>query len=549
MKHLLALFVASAIVLTSMLVQSSAAQLPDAPIVLDNGSGGCTPTTEICGDGIDQDCNGSDARCPGTDGDWDGVAQGVDCDDNNRHIYPGVYVSCSATCGQGTKLCQSSGSYSTCSCTPLCEAKGSGRCYYVSKLTGSDTNSGTFDKPLKTYLRFNPGNPAGSQISLQAGDVVYLMSGLYTENYSYENVQTAIYLNGRRGTSSTPIVVKAYPGAHPVISPSVNAYGVYLINDQYVTFDGIEIAGTYGAGVIIYESSYIEMRNMWVHDTDGLDNNNVAGFYINTVDHFTLDHSLVHDNYDRTNEDTGGEKTENSRNIVLFEGGNAKLSYNVVFQTPPITASKTGGCITYKHGQQVAGGTFEVDHTVLWNCFFHSIGTSTYNGNFHHNLILNSDQIHLKNLGGTTNIKDNVFQFNTIVGGRGLAYLPSQAGTGNFGLLTFKKNLVVDNGSYNSDIGGIIAIDPYGTDDFYSSVVSGNMLSFSSNCYYNPNQTAMFGLFSYNYGTNMSAGGLYDFATWRSKGYDSGSSVTNPQLDSNFVPQASTCSAFGRYAK
>ncbi len=51
--------------------------------------------TEICEDGIDQDCNGVDQSCPEIDGDGDGwlVSQG-DCNDADFNIHPGAAEIC-----------------------------------------------------------------------------------------------------------------------------------------------------------------------------------------------------------------------------------------------------------------------------------------------------------------------------------------------------------------------------------------------------------------------------------------------------------------------
>ncbi len=55
--------------------------------------------TEVCGDGIDQDCNGTDLSCDCADADSDGhqdaACGGDDCDDTNADIHPGATEVCS----------------------------------------------------------------------------------------------------------------------------------------------------------------------------------------------------------------------------------------------------------------------------------------------------------------------------------------------------------------------------------------------------------------------------------------------------------------------
>lgn len=527
------------------------ADLPEAPVILDAGPGGCIPTDEICGDGVDQDCNGSDVQCPGSDGDRDGYAQGQDCDDTNRKVYPGISVPCSTTCGQGTKTCQADGSFTECSCTPLCEARGNGRCYYVSKLTGNDSNPGTFSQPWKTFLNFvwyyaeqdRPPN----WIQLKAGDVVYLMSGLYSETFLHSGERRALYFRNLHGTADAPIVVKAYPGAHPVIAPDVQVFPVYLLQSTYFLIEGLEVVRGWQNGVRFEEGGHHELRNMWVHDIDGVDNNNVAGICFQSTEGVTVHHSVIHDNYDRTNADTGGRRTGNSRNVVLFGGGNNRLHHNVVFQTPDINADKTGSCIAYKHSATIPESTFEVDYNVLWNCAMVSIGGGTFGHRVHHNLIINSEFMEIKDFGGPTHNRDNIIEYNTFVGTSALYYAPTDT-WGPIGDLTFRYNIVVDDFSSYGTERGIVTMYPYGSDAIYDQSVTPSKLTFGPNCYFNPSTTPKWSIFAAG-GSYGSKGGVWDLGTWQSMGFDTQSNIIDPQLDSNQIPQNAQCQSFGWFAQ
>ena len=82
---------------------------------------------EVCGDGIDQNCDFADESCC-EDKDNDGVnaqtdlcPSGVDCDDNNANVYPGA----DEVCGDGIDQ-NCSGADEECPCETSCDGKACG---------------------------------------------------------------------------------------------------------------------------------------------------------------------------------------------------------------------------------------------------------------------------------------------------------------------------------------------------------------------------------------------------------------------------------------
>jgi hypothetical protein len=330
-----------------------------------------------------------------------------------------------------------------------------------------------------------------------------------------------------------------------VFSAEIQANAIRLYQSAFLVLEGLEVAQSYKSGVVLNGTTDSELRNLWVHDIDGVDNDNLAGIYLVDHNNVRIHHSLIHDNYDRTNSDTGGNKTENSRNIVLFSGGTVRIDHNVIFQSPPITDLKRGGvCITYKHAAKIAGAIFEVDHNILWNCSSQSIGSGSPGTRIHHNLILDSDPIRFADFGGPTYLQDMRVENNTIIRGYGLSYQATTA-WGPIGLTTVRRNIISDVYPYGADFRGMHRIDPYGSNTLYTDVVQGGKLSFLENCYYNPNYSLSFALFSANTTSTNNLGGTYTFSGWQGIGYDTTSVNTNPTFDTSFTPQSPACAPYG----
>lgn len=137
----------------------------------------------------------------------------------------------------------------------------SGKNYYVST-NGSDNYPGTIDKPFATWQK-------GFDFA-SAGDTVYIRGGMYYPNGVIgSRVFSGVYINRKKGTSSDPINIWAYPGETPVLdcrnmTQKGARVGIYLYNADYWHLKGLSItrvdqdpSGDYTAnGIKIYSGNF-----------------------------------------------------------------------------------------------------------------------------------------------------------------------------------------------------------------------------------------------------------------------------------------------------
>jgi hypothetical protein len=442
--------------------------------------------------------------------------------------------------------------------------------YYIDAAAGDDANPGSAEAPWKSYLNIvsyycgEPNQPPPAWCTsdtpppqwhrLQPGDTVHFRPGEYSATYRYQDSGDfqGLFLRGAHGTAEAPIRLIGEPGAvlNARAPDGDELRAVYLLQSAHIRIEGFEITG-YGRGINVSESDDVVIAHNWIHDVDGIDNNNVAGLEVSSSSQVDVRDNLIHDNFDRTNADTNGRKTENSRNVVLFSNrGPVRFHHNKLLQTPPTTADKTGAGIIVKHG---GDGTFEADHNVVVRAWGVSIGSGNADSSVHHNLILDGGPIQFEDFGGRTNLENERIWNNTLVdraapepAGGGLGYHPSNSYTPP-GDLTFTGNIVYDTRSYNIDR-GVLEIDEYGPDGVYRDVIEGGKLHINHNLYFNPNTALQFNLFNATGGPFGELGCACDWTAWRGLGFDQNSVNADPQFDDSFLAAQPAASGLGWYA-
>jgi parallel beta-helix repeat protein len=194
--------------------------------------------------------------------------------------------------------------------------------YYVSALTGSDSNNG-----LTTTTAFRTIQKAADLTN--PGDIVYIMDGVYSEAKVLFSIHASVLYISRSGNENAYITYKNYPGHRPKISGINCRWNCVRIRANYIRFEGIELEGpnqniTYEEARAMYDyyvttppasrdwhligtmntnglslggdmiSSvpwhHIEVRNCVVHDFQG------GGIGGSDFDYITIENNLVYNN-------------------------------------------------------------------------------------------------------------------------------------------------------------------------------------------------------------------------------------------------------------
>lgn len=440
-----------------------------------------------------------------------------------------------------------SGQFETAGQHP-CEAVSGGHCYYIDAVYGSDSAAGSESAPwksLKKIFSFYQAQyrPAG-WVALQAGDVVYLKNGIYSDvthpgtdsgaAFSPNGGPFTLYLRHVNGTSAAPITIKAFPGHKPVLDNNKGGTGIQIHQCSWLKLQGLEIRNTLQNGLWVTESNDIVADSLKVHDIDGVDNDNLAGIHF--VDSFNLEvaSSTLYDNYDRTNADTNGNATENSSDMVVFRGGNVNVHDSLFYQTPAVTAPKTGACLKYKHASDDPAAAFTVHHNVFKNCRFYAMGVGTANTNFHHNVVIGGYGVQSRDLGGLTHQTNQLFEYNTfynvqmpfemipVINWRNTSF-PNDPQN-----IRFQNNIVIDAASSYNQEAATVNIGTYISDALYDIIKP--QLFLQNNCYSGA-ITPKFNLGAANNGgTYGSKGGAYSLSSWQSLGFDQGSVIDTPSF-------------------
>jgi parallel beta helix pectate lyase-like protein len=420
--------------------------------------------------------------------------------------------------------------------------------YTIDPIRGSDAYPGTHSKPWKSFRNIisyykAEYRPAG-WVELKPGDTVYLMGGTYQEILHPGDGKTGrsgggsaiAYFRGKRGEEAKKFHLQAYGGEQPILDPQNQGKGMDLLSSSWWEIEGIEIQNAYGRGIRIGDSNHIQVHNVKVHDTDGVDNNNIAGLEILNSREVEISHSTFHDNYDRTCADTNGKATENSCNLVIFggtQGGDITVRDCTFYQSKPVTHKVSGGGLKYKHAARDPKAYFNVYNNTFINHKFFAFGSGTANTHFHHNLILGGGSIVSRDFGGVTHQVNQIFEYNTICNARGLTLHPTirwrnEKFPDDPKRIIFRNNIVYDTTESYHQERATVTIGTYMSDELYHLTVP--QLHFQNNCYFNPIQPVQFNLGAgFQSREGFTAGGKYSFPQWQAKfGYDKNSLEQDP---------------------
>ncbi len=175
------------------------------------------------------------------------------------------------------------------------KASETGTTYYVSTISGKDTNNGkSQQRPFYSLQKIG-------RLDLKPGDKVLLECGSVFKN-GY------LHLFGQSGSADHPIVIDRYgTGADPIID--TNGQGIWFQNYGY-RLDNTwhQYQGYVSSSILLYDSEYIEIQNLEIvnrnpkidtvyNAVDMMDRTGVAAVAQDkgTIDHIHLKNLNIHD--------------------------------------------------------------------------------------------------------------------------------------------------------------------------------------------------------------------------------------------------------------
>ena len=504
---------------------------------------------DVCGSGV-----GSAGYCPGRDADRDswfvdgaGPNSGTDCDDNDRQMYPGVWKKVTSTT---VKQCQSNGTYgATINLSAITCNSGSGQVYFFGS-TGNNANVGSYNFPWRDYQGFSNPGVAGYHPPAPGDCFVALDSGPYNSTWSSRQ----LYLNNKDGTSSDKITIIGFGAEITGQGTAGTPINPIDINgSDYVVIDGLGITGGFSTGAFsITASQNVEVRNSVVHNVDGDHSANPSCFRVNELSNNTyLHHNVGYDCYDV---DGSAGDQQNNRLVTWWESVGGRFEDNVLYFSNSVSTSDAGPCIWQKHSEATTGGDWTVKRNILENCNITAIATSGGSFLIDGNMIVNVQSegyaFEVRDLGQTPPVyfgsSPHSFINNTVVDGSFIN--TGFTGLTNSGTVTFSGNVISDDRpSYATDT-AFLRLDHYSSNASFTTWITGALLSFSNNCYWNSST----GTLNYDIWGDVPSGASGSISTtlsgWKTAiGSDSGTFNESPAFNSAYIATSTNCAGKGAF--
>ncbi|MFH1308275.1 MAG: LamG-like jellyroll fold domain-containing protein [archaeon] len=407
---------------------------------------------------------------------------------------------------------------------PICEATGSGQCYYIAT-DGLDTNAGTFDEPFLTLDH--------AITLIGPGDVVYLRGGTYDATQRIGDCLGGVNncfaaINNKHGTETDWITIKSYPGEWAILDQGHYCYNGMAMNpcmeihsSSFMKIESFELKNGHGSTLGGGENHDMIFRDLEIHGTRSVAGSfgepcvaDIKSGFVMGLNGPSSDNYLIENNkiYDNIMGIGGPACAVNVAEIHLGSDDQVTSGNNITIRNNLIM----NGCEGIRQKHSGGGPVYIYNNTIInmtWGCGISNIGfDNTY---VYRNLLYNVRR-GMENgfFSGRGHSKNNLFEYNTIY------CRPDSTAGFDFWSgdnLTVRRNIFVNCNGGAEDIRFYTVMTGYVPDNTFVN------LSTDENCIYhttNVNDYVFKDYVKYNY--------IYARDNW---GYDVNSVMwQNPQI-------------------